>query len=92
MSASESFGRASTFTGFVVASQTALISSTVRRPGAYRTSAPARSNACSRAIVSSRSGLPRMWFSARAVSVNGKSSPCACSTAAVTRSMAWPRS
>ena len=33
-----------------------------------------RSNAWSRAIVSSRSGLPRRWFSARAVSVNGNGS------------------
>ncbi len=39
-------------------------------------------------IVSSRSGLPRMWFSARAVKVNGNSSPAAASAAAATRSTA----
>ena len=44
--------------------------------------------ACSRAIVSSRSGLPRRKFSARAVSVNGKSSARAASAAAATRSTA----
>ena len=45
-----------------------------------------------RAIVSSRSGLPLMWFSARAVSVNGQPIPRAASTAAATRSTAWGRS
>ena len=44
----------------------------------------------SRAIVSSRSGLPRMWFSARAVSWNGKGSSRAASAAAATRSAAAP--
>ena len=39
--------------------------------------------------MSSRSGLPRMWFSARAVSVKGKLRLRAASTAAATRSTAW---
>src|SRR6266508_5105705 len=47
-------GRASTFTGFVTASQTTWISSLLRRPGAKSTSAPAASYARRRAIVSSR--------------------------------------
>src|SRR5262249_33760590 len=38
------------------------------RPGAISTSAPAASKACRRLIVSSKSGLPRRKFSARAVS------------------------
>ena len=58
------------------------------QPGRVEHVGARRSYACSRAIVSSRSGLPRMWFSARAVSTNGKPSPWAASTAAATRSAA----
>jgi hypothetical protein len=42
--------------------------------------------------VSSRSGLPRMWFSARAVSVNGNGNARAAPTAAAIRSTACERS
>ena len=49
-----------TLTGRDTASHTVRISATEPRPGAYRTSAPASSNAQSRWIVSSRSVTPRM--------------------------------
>ena len=58
------------------------------KPGAIRTSAPTASRACSRRIVSSRFGLPRRKFSARAVKANGKYNLRAAPTAAATRSLA----
>ena len=59
------------FTGFVTAAHTVRTASRSGRPGANSTSAPARSKACRRLMVSSRSGLPRRKFSERAVSVKG---------------------
>ncbi len=41
--------------------------------------------------MSSISGLPRMWFSARAVNVKGKLRLRAASQAAATRSTAWSK-
>ncbi|MNL41272.1 hypothetical protein D3C87_1636740 [compost metagenome] len=64
------------------------ISSLVRKPGAYNTSAPASANACRRAMVSSRSRRPFRKFSARAVSMNGNGKPRAAATAASTRATA----
>jgi hypothetical protein len=49
---------ASTFTGRSTAVTTCLMSARLVRPGAYSTSAPAAWYACSRAIVSARSGRP----------------------------------
>ena len=49
---------ASTLTGRATDEHTAAISSRVRIPGAYSTSAPASSYACSRLIVSPRSARP----------------------------------
>ena len=79
-------------TGLDTAAQTARTAARSGRPGANSTSAPAFSKAKSRAIVSSRSGLPRRKFSARAVKVNGKASARAACAAAATRSVAWPMS
>ena len=76
-------------TGFLTAAQTARTAARSGRPGANSTSAPAASKACRRRIVSSRSGLPRRKFSARAVSVKGKGSARAALAAAATRSVAW---
>ena len=74
--------------GFESAEQTERTEARSGSPGAISTSAPALSNACRRRIVSSRFGLPRMKFSARAVSVKGNERPRAASTAAATRSVA----
>ena len=76
--------------GFDSAEHTVRTAARSGKPGAISTSAPAASNACSRLIVSSRSGLPRMKFSARAVSVNGNDIPRAASTAAAMRSARGP--
>jgi hypothetical protein len=79
-------------TGFPTAAQTARTAARSGRPGANSTSAPAFAKAWSRFMVSSRSGLPRRKFSARAVSVNGKGSARAAATEAATRSTARPKS
>ena len=85
-------GTASTFTGFATASRTALTSSTLRNPGGSRGRLlrPARRPGAARSCPRDRD-FPRMWFSARAVNVKGKSWRLASSTAAATRSSAWPR-
>ena len=83
---------ATTLTGRVTDATTVRIDPRSRSPGAYSTSAPTRSNACSRRIVSSRSTRPWRRFSARAVSVKGIGSALATSTAACTRSTAASKS
>ena len=63
-----------TLTGLLTESTTRFTWSTLVRPGAYRTLAPAASKAGSRLIVLSRSLTPRSKFSARAVNVKGNES------------------
>ena len=88
-----SFDTASTLTGFETASQTARISSTVAQPGRVEhVGAGPLVGLQARDRVVEVVGLPRMWFSARAVSVNGKPSSRAASAAAATRSTAWSKS
>ncbi len=79
---------ATTFTGRSTADTICLMSARLFRPGAYSTSAPAAWYACSRAMVSARSGRPCRKFSARAVSTRRAGPACAASAAAATRSAA----
>jgi hypothetical protein len=64
------------FTGFDTAAHTARTASRSGRPGAKRTSAPARSNARRRAIVAARLGVAYRRLCARGQSEPKWECPC----------------
>src|SRR6266516_4620501 len=76
------------FTGFDMVEHIVRTDAKFGKLGAKSTSAPAFSYAIRRLIVSSKFGLPRTKFSARAASVKGNGSDRDASTLAATRSVA----